>query len=651
MQLSVILAATTLVASVFAADAAPAVSPLTKVPHNLLWPRPQNWTAGTTDNTINPQALVFNIVGGDQAKLTKAANRVSTNALAVGCNVLPSYGCSGQVYGDITTVSVTVSGTDGDLADADESYTLDTTSSGVTITAAHTVGALRALETLTQLIKPVSKLPDWIASDAAGCAAADAAGLARGFVVPNGPWHIVDKPSYSYRGVSLDTSRNYIPVSGIQKTLDAMASTKLNVLHWHIVDATSFPVVSTSYPDLATSAYSPLAVYSYDDVKAVIAYAADRGIRVIPEFDTPAHANAYSFSKGLAPYVLCVNGGAAGTTSFWPTCPEPPCGNVNIADPGAAPAFGALVKEYSALFTDSVFHMGGDEIERFCLGTSKEYVNLAHPGVTDFNTVFNATTNTPSATFEKQLTATYQVYADTIRKALPAGKVAQYWEDIVLSEGVTVPAGSIIQVWNSWDNKAQKNSLQKVLDLNAKGAGYKIVDTNNDYYYLDGGSGAWLTDRGFGPGGDSWKENYWTKYKTWQRVYTHDPRTSAQENTTDTDGTGLAGKPTGDLSAIIGASAAIWGERIDSSNLDVKLWPRAAAAAEALWSADSFPDPTQKDFFEALPRLQVFRDRLVSRGYGAEALQPTWCRTQQCGAAFSGYPAELAYGNQKPTAW
>ncbi|KAJ3073168.1 hypothetical protein HDU99_002020, partial [Rhizoclosmatium hyalinum] len=127
--------------------------------------------------------------------------------------------------------------------------------------------------------------------------------------------------------------------------------------------------------------------------------------------------------------------------------------------------------------------------------------------------------------------------------------------------------------------------------------------------------------------GDSWKENYWTKYKTWQRVYTHDPRTSAQENATDTDGTGLAGKPKGDLSAIIGASAAIWGEN----------------QCQQLGRA--------KDFFEAQPRLQVFRDRLISRGFNAEALQPFWCNYNQCGAAFSGYPAGLAFGNQKPTYW
>ncbi|KAJ3027114.1 UNVERIFIED_CONTAM: hypothetical protein HDU68_004391 [Siphonaria sp. JEL0065] len=363
MKVNSIVAAAALVASVMAADAV--VSPLAPVPHNLLWPRPQKFTSGSDSHSINPEALTFNIVGGNKDSLTKAVSRFTSNTLAIGCNVKSvAYGCDAKAVGDIATVSITVSGTDpADLAQADESYVLDTTASGVSIKAVSTVGALHALETLAQLVKPNEKLPFHVKTDAEGCAVADAAGYARGFSIPSGPWHIEDKPSYSYRGVSLDTSRNYIPVSSIFRTLDGMASTKLN-----------------TYPDLSTAAYSKLSIYTYDDVKAVIQYAAERGIRVIPEFDSPAHANAYSFSKDLAPYVLCVNGGAGGTAGFWPTCPEPPCGNINIADPKAAQPSAKLIKEYTTLFTDSVFHLGGDEIENFCLAATKEYTDVVFPG-------------------------------------------------------------------------------------------------------------------------------------------------------------------------------------------------------------------------------------------------------------------------------
>ncbi|KAJ3001630.1 UNVERIFIED_CONTAM: hypothetical protein HDU68_006748, partial [Siphonaria sp. JEL0065] len=173
MKVNSIVAAVTLVASVMAADAV--VSPLAPVPHNLLWPRPQKFTSGSDSHSINPEALTFNIVGGNKDSLTKAVSRFTSNTLAIGCNVKSAaYGCDAKAVGGISTVSITVSGTDPtDLAQADESYVLDTTASGVTIKAVSTVGALHALETLAQLVKPNEKLPFHVKTDAEGCAVAD----------------------------------------------------------------------------------------------------------------------------------------------------------------------------------------------------------------------------------------------------------------------------------------------------------------------------------------------------------------------------------------------------------------------------------------------------------------------------------------------
>lgn len=82
--------------------------------------------------------------------------------------------------------------------------------------------------------------------------------------------------------------------------LDAMAAVKMNVLHWHIVDSQSFPFVSKHVPSLsATGAFRPDHVYTAADIRTVVAYAAERGIRVIPEVDTPGHVSRGWESLGV----------------------------------------------------------------------------------------------------------------------------------------------------------------------------------------------------------------------------------------------------------------------------------------------------------------------------------------------------------------
>lgn len=97
-----------------------------------------------------------------------------------------------------------------------------------------------------------------------------------------------DAPIHAHRGVMLDTSRNYYPVKDVLRTIEAMSMNKVNVFHWHVTDSQSFPLVLPSEPGLADKgAYGPHMVYTIEDVKRVVEFGLDRGVRVMPEIDSP----------------------------------------------------------------------------------------------------------------------------------------------------------------------------------------------------------------------------------------------------------------------------------------------------------------------------------------------------------------------------
>ena len=110
------------------------------------------------------------------------------------------------------------------------------------------------------------------------------------------PVSINDGPEFIWRGLMIDSSRHFIPVDVIKHTIDGMMFNKLNVMHWHIIDEDSFPYEIPSLPEL--SQYGKIGgVYSTNDIKEIIIYARYRGIRVVPELDTPAHTESWGRSK------------------------------------------------------------------------------------------------------------------------------------------------------------------------------------------------------------------------------------------------------------------------------------------------------------------------------------------------------------------
>src|SRR5580698_3595592 len=162
----------------------------------------------------------------------------------------------------------------------EESYRLVTTSQGARLTASSPLGVLRGLETFRQLIVSGS------------APAVD----------------IDDHPRFPWRGLHLDVSRHWMPIEVIKRNLDGMAAVKLNVFHWHLSDDQGFRVESKRFPKLQQQG-SDGNFYTQDQVREVIAYARDRGIRVVPEFDMPGHATSWfvgypALASGPGPYSI-----------------------------------------------------------------------------------------------------------------------------------------------------------------------------------------------------------------------------------------------------------------------------------------------------------------------------------------------------------
>jgi hexosaminidase len=164
----------------------------------------------------------------------------------------------------------------------DESYSLEISASGAKLDATTTLGIMRGLETFLQLVQTTSD----------------------GFAAPAITIH--DKPRFPWRGLMIDVGRHFIPLDVLKRNLDGMAAVKLNVFHWHLSDNQGFRVESKKFPKLTEMGSDGL-FYTQDEVRDLIAYAHDRGIRVVPEFDMPGHSTAWfvgypELASGPGPY-------------------------------------------------------------------------------------------------------------------------------------------------------------------------------------------------------------------------------------------------------------------------------------------------------------------------------------------------------------
>ena len=384
---------------------------------------------------------------------------------------------------------VSVDGPGGSIQsiDEDESYSLEITSSSAHLRAATVAGAMHGLATLEQLIQPD----------------------ANGFFIPAVVLH--DTPRFRWRGLMIDCGRHFIPVDVLKRTLDGMASVKLNVFHWHLSEDQGFRIESKAFPKLTEFGSDGL-FYTQEQAREIVAYARDRGIRVVPEFDMPGHTSAWFVGY---PDLASAPGPFQIERKFGVFDP--------VMDPTRESTYTFLdtfIGEMAAIFPDHFLHIGGDE------NNGVEWKR--NPRIQSFMREHNL----------KDTAALQNYFNQRLLKLLEKhGKHMIGWDEILTPD---LPKDVMVQSWRGFDSLAAgaKNGYNGILS-----AGYylNLMSPADAHYGVD----------------------------------------PLPENT--------------DLSAeqrarILGGEACMWEEQTSAVDIDSRLWPRAAAVAERLWSPRKVTD-------------------------------------------------------------
>jgi hexosaminidase len=410
-----------------------------------------------------------------------------------------------ELQGDVGRASLVVrcageAGPFPSLGD-DESYHLVVTAAGVTLEAAGPLGVHRGLATLAQLVAPEGDR--WVLRAS----------------------EIKDAPRFPWRGLMIDVVRHWQPIEVLERNLDAMEAVKLNVLHLHLTDDQGFRVESRTYP-LLHERGSGGDYYSQDEIRRLLEYAADRGIRIVPEFDVPGHATSWFVaypelgSHGKVPLELPRPGGGMLHNALDPTREE----TYEFVD--------GLFAEMADLFPDEYFHVGGDEVSGQSWQSDER-----------IQTFMDA----------HGLSGTRGLQAHFTERVLEIvsthGKTAVGWDEMAHGD---VREDTVIQLW---------------LPGADPGAARSIVSSG---FYLDHmlSAGAHHANK----------------------PSDFPPTDVARAN-------------------VIGGEACIWSEFVTPATIDSRIWPRAAAIAERLWSPREV-----RDVEDMYRRLAIVRADLARLG-------------------------------------
>jgi hexosaminidase len=366
----------------------------------------------------------------------------------------------------------------------DESYTLDITQDKINLKAETSLGAMHGLETLLQLLSHDDG----------------------NYYFPT--CNIQDRPRFPWRGLMMDVSRHFMPVDVIKRNIDGIAAVKMNVLHLHLCDDQGFRIESKVFPKLHTMG-SDGQFLTQEQIKDVIQYANNRGIRVIPEFDIPGHATSWfvgypELASDSMQYSI-----ERGFGIFDPTI-----------DPTKEYTYEFLDKflsEMAKLFNDEYMHIGGDE------NNGKQWDN--NKDIQAFMKKKNIANN-------HALQAYFNSRLLTILEKNNKKMIG--WDEIMEP---SIPKTAVIQSWRGREGLTD-----------AAKSGYQVILSNG--YYID------LMQ----PAKDH---------------YLNDPLPSGIELNDE------------QKKYVLGGEATMWAELVTPETVDSRIWPRAAAIAERLWSPAS----------------------------------------------------------------
>jgi hexosaminidase len=286
--------------------------------------------------------------------------------------------------------------------DENEAYVLTIDSQRAVLKATTTVGALRGFETLLQLV----------------------GGDRAGYFLP--AVTVDDAPRFPWRGLLIDVCRHWMPIDVIKRNLDGMAAVKLNVLHLHLTEDQGFRVESRKFPKLHQMG-SDGNYFTQDQIREIVAYAAERGIRVVPEFDMPGHVTSWlvghpELASAPGPYQIGRTWGVH-DAALDPTREE------------VYKFLDAFYGEMAGLFPDAYMHIGGDE------NNGKHWnANAAIKAFMARNSLADA--NALQAYFNQRLTKILKKY----------GKRMVGWDEILHPD---LPKDSVVQSWQGQASLAE----------------------------------------------------------------------------------------------------------------------------------------------------------------------------------------------------